>query len=59
METLTVRKVGVKFRPAALVMTYSEDASIRRRCIPVRNINKDSDIENLASEMRCLKQHSR
>ena len=61
MSELTVRKVGVKFHPAAIVMTYREGASgsTRRRTIPVRNISKNSSIEDLAAEMKSVKNHQK
>ena len=56
---MAVRKLGVKFRPASLVLTYSKDSSIRQRTIPVRDISKYSDIKEVASEMRTLAGHER
>ncbi|XP_067948344.1 centrosomal protein of 19 kDa-like [Watersipora subatra] len=56
---VTVRKLGVTFSPAALVITYSDGLSVRRRTIPVRNISKNSNIQDLMAEMRSLSNHRR
>ena len=59
MEEITIRKLGVKFSPAALVMTYqgSLDDSIHRRTIPVRNITKESNIETICNELTNSPKH--
>ena len=59
MVDVTVRKLGVKFSPCALVVTYTNGSSVRRRTIPVRNISKHSNVEEVTQEMRSLPEHSK
>lgn len=59
MADIQVKKLGVKFDPAALVVGYERNGSQRKRIIPVRNITKKSEISDLAEELTKSEKHKR
>ena len=58
-EDIQLLKFGVKFQPPALVMTYSNDYSRRRRTIPIRSMTKDSIADDLISELYGMRHHEK
>lgn len=60
LDDIQLLKLGVKFRPPALVLTYRDsDVSRRRRTIPVKSITKDSVTDELLSELYETRRHEK
>lgn len=60
-STLQLLKCGVRFDPPALVITYKDwrAGKLRRRTMPLRNFNKNSNIETTVKDMKENQRHTR
>ncbi|KAK7479021.1 hypothetical protein BaRGS_00029782 [Batillaria attramentaria] len=60
-STLQLLKCGVRFDPPALVITYKDWKAnkLRRRTMPLRNFNKNSNIESTIKDLKENPRHNR
>jgi len=58
-EEVKLLKCGVRFSPPAVVVTYRVSAKTRRRIMPLRNFNKNSVVQRVATELRQNSRHKR
>jgi len=58
-EEVKLLKCGVRFSPPAVVVTYKVSGKTRRRIMPLRNFNKNSVVQRVATELRQNSRHKR
>ncbi|XP_076453662.1 centrosomal protein of 19 kDa-like [Babylonia areolata] len=60
-STLQLLKCGVRFDPPTLVMTYKDwkSSKMRRRSMPLRSFNKNSNVQSTIQELQENKRHGR
>ena len=60
-STLQLLKCGVRFDPPTLVITYKDwkSGKMRRRSMPLRSFNKNSNVETIVKDLNENKRHAR